>query len=48
MVIKQSRWGNEFLACSGYPDCKNARDMGSDDDPDTSKEEAGVGAENPS
>jgi len=48
MVIKQSRWGKEFLACSGYPDCKNARDMGSDDDPDTSKEEAGVGAENPS
>ena len=25
MVIKTSRWGKEFLACSGYPDCKNTR-----------------------
>jgi DNA topoisomerase-1 len=28
LVIKTSRWGKEFLACSGYPECKNTRAMG--------------------
>jgi DNA topoisomerase I len=27
MVLKRSRWGKEFLACSAYPRCKNARDL---------------------
>ena len=27
MVIKTTRWGKEFLACVGYPECKNARDL---------------------
>jgi len=29
MVIKQGRFG-EFLACSGYPDCKNTRSLSSE------------------
>ncbi len=29
MVLKWGRFG-QFLACSGYPDCKNTRDPGSD------------------
>lgn len=24
MVVKTSRWGKQFLACSGYPECKTA------------------------
>ncbi len=33
MVIKRTRKGNrEFLACSGYPECKNARDFKRDED----------------
>jgi ssDNA-binding Zn-finger/Zn-ribbon topoisomerase 1 len=28
MVLKRSRWGKEFLACSAYPKCKNARNVG--------------------
>ena len=28
MVLKTSRWGKEFLACSAYPKCKNARNVG--------------------
>lgn len=28
MVVKQGRYG-EFLACSGYPDCKNTRSLNS-------------------
>ena len=26
MVLKKSRWGKDFLACSGYPNCKNTRE----------------------
>jgi DNA topoisomerase-1 len=29
MVLKWGRFG-QFLACSGYPDCKNTRDLGQD------------------
>jgi DNA topoisomerase-1 len=29
MVLKWGRFG-QFLACSGYPDCKNTRDVGGD------------------
>jgi len=34
MVVKSGRFG-PFLACSGYPDCKNTRDLGSKDSNDT-------------
>lgn len=33
MVIKIGRFG-KFLACSGYPDCKNTKQLGSDGLPD--------------
>ncbi|QPJ66061.1 MAG: type I DNA topoisomerase [Candidatus Nitrohelix vancouverensis] len=32
MIIKWGRFG-KFQACSGYPDCKNTREVGSDGDP---------------
>ena len=31
MVIKQGKYGT-FLACSGYPDCKNTLSLGSNGD----------------
>ena len=42
MVVKRSRWGKEFLACSGYPACKNARDIGkpASEEPKTEESEA--------
>jgi ssDNA-binding Zn-finger/Zn-ribbon topoisomerase 1 len=33
MVIKASRWGKEFLACSAYPQCRNARDLPQQEEP---------------
>jgi DNA topoisomerase I len=33
MVLKWGRFG-QFLACSGYPECKNTREIGSIEDPD--------------
>ena len=34
MVLKWGRFG-QFLACSGYPDCKNTRDLAPDSEIDT-------------
>ena len=27
MVIRTNRWGKEFVSCSTYPKCKNARNV---------------------
>ena len=40
MVLKTSRWGKEFLACSAYPECKNTRDPGAKVAADTEEGEA--------
>ncbi len=30
MALKTSRWGSQFLGCSGYPECKNTRPLDKD------------------
>ncbi|MCC6409950.1 MAG: topoisomerase DNA-binding C4 zinc finger domain-containing protein, partial [Planctomycetes bacterium] len=30
MVEKMSRWGKPFIACTGYPECKNTKKTGED------------------
>ena len=43
MVLKRNRWGRSFLSCSGYPECRNARDLDAPAEPtpasDTSTDE---------
>ena len=29
MILKRNRWGRSFLSCSGFPDCRSARPVGS-------------------
>lgn len=33
MAIKTSRWGTQFLGCSGYPECKTIQPMTKDNQP---------------
>jgi DNA topoisomerase I len=33
MAIKNSRWGSQFLACTGYPECKKTKPLGKDQQP---------------
>ncbi len=35
MVIKWNRRGEKFLACSGFPDCRNAKSLDGDAEPET-------------
>lgn len=35
MVIKWNRRGQKFLACSGFPDCRNAKSLQSDEEAET-------------
>ena len=39
LVMKQSRWGKEFIACSGYPKCKYTRNIKQDGDAESSDSE---------
>ncbi len=39
MVVKLSRFGKQFLACSGYPECKTALPMEGDDKIEIPKDE---------
>jgi len=46
MVTKTSRWGKKFVACSGYPECKNTRGAKDEEDGEDGGDagDSGVGA----
>ena len=31
MLVRTSRFGNQFLGCSGYPECKNTKPLKEDE-----------------
>ncbi len=33
MALKTSRWGSQFLGCTGYPDCKSTMPLTKDQKP---------------
>lgn len=33
MALKTSRWGSQFLGCTGYPECKKTKPLGKDQKP---------------